>query len=70
MQQRLVVATDQHEGYNKSVREHCKKAKVVWDKFYLIKSFNEALNEERKDEFTKARLNKNDVMELIRGKYK
>lgn len=65
-----VVATDQHEGYNASVKQFCKYAKVVWDKFHLIQSFNEALNEERKDEFAKAKEAGDDVMELVRGKYK
>lgn len=65
-----VVATDQHRGYGESVKEHCKNAKVVWDKFHLVQSFNEALNEERKGEFEKAKVDKDDLMELIRGKYK
>ena len=65
-----VVATDQHEGYNQSVKQNCKSAKVVWDKFHLLQNFNEALNEERKIEFDRAKSKGNDLMELIRGKYK
>jgi transposase len=42
-----VVATDQHDPYNASIREHAPQAKVVWDRFHLVQKFNEALNEER-----------------------
>jgi len=43
-----VVAQDQHEDYLKSTLEHCPRAKLVYDKFHVVKSFNEALNECRK----------------------
>lgn len=65
-----VVATDQHESYGASVREHCPGAKVVWDKFHLLQNFNEALNEERKTEFNKIQGKDNEMQKLIRGKYK
>ena len=45
-----VVACDQHEGYSSSVREYCPKATIVWDRFHLVQHFNEALNEDRKEE--------------------
>jgi transposase len=45
-----VVATDQHEGYGASVREHCPNATLVWDRFHLTQRFNEALNLDRRDE--------------------
>jgi transposase len=45
-----VVATDQHEGYGASVREYCKNATLVWDRFHLIQKFNDALNEDRRNE--------------------
>ncbi len=45
-----IVATDQHEGYGASIREYCPNAKQVWDRFHLVQNFNEALNEDRKDE--------------------
>ena len=44
----VVVAMDQHDPYKASVKEHCPKAKVVWDRFHLVQSFNEAFNEDRK----------------------
>ncbi|AHI04634.1 IS204/IS1001/IS1096/IS1165 transposase [Bdellovibrio bacteriovorus W] len=45
-----VVATDQHEGYGASVKEHCKKASLVWDRFHLVQRFTELINDERKNE--------------------
>jgi transposase len=45
-----VVATDQHEGYGASVREHCPNATLVWDRFHLVQKFNDALNLDRRDE--------------------
>lgn len=49
-----VVTCDQHRGYAESVREHCPKAALVWDRFHLVQAFNEALNEERKIEWEKS----------------
>lgn len=49
-----VVATDQHEGYGASIREYCPNAVQVWDRFHLVQRFNEALNEDRKDELEKS----------------
>jgi transposase len=46
-----LVATDQHPGYQASIKEFCPKATLVWDRFHLVQRFNEALNDERKDEF-------------------
>ena len=43
-----VVAQDQHEDYLKSTQEHCPNAKIVYDKFHVMKSFLDALNEARK----------------------
>ena len=42
------VAVDQHAPYAASVRQHCKNALIVWDRFHIMKSLGEALNEERK----------------------
>lgn len=64
-----VVATDQHESYANAVSEHCKNATLVWDKFHLVKNFNEALNEDRKEE--QRRIDPEGEMEdLINGKYR
>ena len=43
-----VVATDQHEDYAASVRQYCPKATLVWDRFHLMRIFEEAVNETRK----------------------
>jgi transposase len=64
-----VVATDQHEAYFASVKEHCPNAIVVLDRFHLVQNFNEALNEDRKDE-----LNNIDpegqMGDMMNGKYR
>jgi transposase len=44
-----VAAMDQFDGYFNSVKEHCKNAVIVWDRFHLMKLFEEAVNETRKD---------------------
>jgi len=44
-----VVAMDQFNGYKASTQENCPQAKIVWDKFHLMRNFEEALNEERKE---------------------
>ena len=64
-----VVATDQHDAYGASVKEYCPQAVVVWDRFHLVQKFNEALNEERKDELK--RIDPDGAMgDLINGKYR
>ena len=64
-----VVAVDQHEAYAASVKEHCQSAKVVWDKFHIIKNFEEAVNDVRKS--LHARLpSKSPLIRLTRGKYR
>lgn len=64
-----VVAADQHDAYAASVREHCPNASVVWDRFHLVQNFNEALNEERKEEFE--RMDPESPLEdLASGKFK
>jgi len=42
-----VVAMDQFDGYKASAKAHCPNAVVVWDRFHLVKSFEELVNEER-----------------------
>lgn len=64
-----VVAVDQHDAYAASVKEHCKKAKVVWDKFHIIKNFEEAVNEVRKALHQRLP-NKSPLLKLTRGKYR
>lgn len=65
-----VVAIDQHDDYAKSVREHCKKAKIVWDRFHLMQTFGESLNEVRKNLHNRLDKSENDLQRLTRGKYR
>ena len=64
-----VVATDQHDGYGASVKEHCPNATLVWDRFHLVQKFNEALNEERKQELTNIDP-EGKMGDLMNGKYR
>lgn len=64
-----VVATDQHEGYTASVNEHCANAVVVLDRFHLVKNFNEALNEDRKEELERIDP-EGEMGDLMNGKYR
>jgi transposase len=64
-----VVATDQHDDYAASVREYCKNATLVWDRFHLMRNFEEAVNDTRKDlhaEMAKG----SDLQRLTRGKFR
>lgn len=64
-----VVTCDQHRGYAESVAEYCPQADLVWDRFHLVQSFNEALNEERKKEWDKYGDPEQDD-DLLAGKYR
>lgn len=64
-----VVAMDQHNPYRASVQENCPQAKVVWDKFHIMQSFEVALNEERKD-IHAAASEKSHASDLACGRYK
>jgi transposase len=67
-----VVATDSHEGYSASVREHCPTATIVFDRFHIVQTFNEQLNEERKSELDRLRDvgSTQELGDLINGKYR
>lgn len=64
-----VVTCDQHQGYAESVREYCPNADLVWDRFHLVQSFNDALNNERKQEWEKYKDEEADD-DLLAGKYR
>lgn len=64
-----VVATDQHEGYGASVEQYCPNASLVWDRFHLVQKFNEALNEERKQELSNIDP-EGEMGDLMNGKYR
>lgn len=64
-----VVATDQHEGYGASVREYCKNASLVWDRFHLVQRFTELINEERKQEAERVK-GREHYRDLLSGRHK
>jgi len=64
-----VVATDQHDGYTQATEKYCPQAVVVLDRFHLVKNFNEALNEDRKDELAKIDP-EGEMGDLMNGKYR
>lgn len=63
-----VVAMDQFKGYLESTKEYCPLATIVLDRFHLIKNFNEALNNERKAQYTN--IKDKDLKKLSSGKFK
>jgi len=48
------VALDMWDPYIKAIKETCPNAKLVFDKFHVVKKVNEALDKVRKKEFAKA----------------
>jgi transposase len=44
-----VVACDLHDAYALSTKEHCLNATIVWDRFHVMKIFEEAVNETRQN---------------------
>lgn len=65
-----VVTCDQHRGYAESVAQYCPEADLVWDRFHLVQSFNEALNEERKKEWDRYGDPSLKEDDLLAGKYR
>lgn len=63
-----VAAMDQFSGYKASTEEYCPNAKVVWDRFHLMRNFENALNDERLEIIDKSK-NKKLAMK-VRGKFK
>ncbi len=61
-------ATDLHDAFHLAIRKHCPKAKVVLDRFHIMKLFNEAMNDFRKRQVHLT----TDVDEkrLLQGKHK
>ena len=49
------------------VRRTCPKATIVWDRFHLVQNFNEALNEDRKEELTRQGIPEEE-QKLLKGK--
>ncbi len=64
-----VVASDQHEGYAASIHEHVPQAQHVWDRFHVMRVFEEAVNETRKD-LHEEQAPGSEMKRLSRGKYR
>jgi len=60
-----VVAIDQHDEYVRSIAEHVPHAVTVFDRFHLMKAFEEAANDTRKRLFKM--IPGKDVKEIARG---
>lgn len=63
-----VAATDQHDDYKKSIEEHCPNATHVYDRFHLVKNFEESVNKTRKRLYKM--LPQKEVKELAKGKFR
>lgn len=64
--QKLAVenfAVDMHDPFIEVIRKECPQAKIAVDRFHLAQQVNKSFDEVRKDEFRKAKENKNDFME-------
>jgi transposase len=64
-----VAAMDQFNGYKASTEQHCPQAKIVWDRFHLIRNFKSALNDERLEIIEKNKKEKKSVSNIT-GKFK
>lgn len=64
-----VVAANMFEGFAASVKNHCKNATLVWDRFHVMKIFEEAVNETRKDLHAEQPQG-SELHRLTRGKYR
>lgn len=65
-----IVACDQHEAYSQSVMTYCPQAKIVWDKFHLIKNFNDAMNLDRAEELRRLHSEGQITKHFLTGKHK
>lgn len=64
--QKLAVekfAVDMHDPFISAIRSNCLNAEVVIDRFHLAQKINEAFDKLRKEEFKKARQNKDHISE-------
>ena len=64
-----VVACDLHDGYAASVRDYCKGATLVWDRFHVMQIFDDAVNETRKTLHEEA-MKGSEQKRLSRGKFR
>ncbi len=64
-----VVAMDQFVGFKVSTEEYCPQAKIVWDRFHLMRNFENALNDKRLEIIEHRSQDKRSVTAL-KGKFK
>lgn len=68
IQKAASFATDMHEPFHNAINKLCPNAKVVLDRFHIMKSFNEAMNDFRKHQI---RLTTDgEEKRLLSGKYR
>lgn len=61
-------ATDLHEAFHNGIRKHCPQAKIILDRFHIMKLFNKAMNDFRLHQM---KLTTDDEEKrLLQGKYK
>jgi len=56
------VCIDMWKAFDTSVRQHCKTAKIIYDKFHIIRHLNEAVDEVRREEFFRKGGEYRDIM--------
>lgn len=49
-----IACMDRNASYSKAVKEFCPNAKINYDKFHIVKNLNEAVDQVRREETTKA----------------
>ncbi len=59
------VCIDMWKAFDTSVRNNCKNAKIIYDKFHIMRHLNNAVDEVRRNEFFRKG---NERREMIRGK--
>ncbi len=62
-----VVAADQHDAYKVSTQEHCPNATFVWDRFHVMQTFENAVNDDRM--WLNQYITKGEVKRLTRSKF-
>ena len=55
-------AVDMHDAFINIVRSKCKNAKICVDRFHLVEGLNKVFDEVRKNEFKKAKENKDKFL--------
>lgn len=63
-----VVAADQFDGYKASVKENCPNATFVWDRFHIMQTFQNYINDQRK--WLSDKMCKGEMKRLTRSKFK